>query len=323
MQQKRYLYTLSLLLVLSTSSCLREELVDPGKFLDAPEQLVVQGFLSPQDTTVYVFVATTYPRYGDVSGVPPTYPVYGTQAFLVSDATVTITGPTGAQQLELGVYDPYWNWEDSITYVYQIAASSLAIQAGNTYHLEVTTPDGHQVNGACTVPAPPPPLSYRHEILPQERDYCLEDCTEKWPAYFAEWGDNPDLEDYYYLKSYYASVNDSTGELYRKGSIEFQSVPFFADAHAIESYFSVPLYVSSTLNASWKEDPNDYLELELSRLTPGLYQYVNSWHQTLRTTWDGQSLLFEPQAVYSNVEGGIGIFEAYNRSTIRVYYPQE
>ncbi len=101
--------------------------------VDIPNEnkLVIQSFISPQDTILSVRVSSTNAVIGQVSKEFKT----------ISNASVTIGN--GIKSVLL----PY----DKDGY-YRISSKQLEVKSGQKYFLNVNTPDGRAVSGECIVP---------------------------------------------------------------------------------------------------------------------------------------------------------------------------
>jgi hypothetical protein len=101
--------------------------------IDIPDEnkLVVESYISPQDTILSVRVGNTNPVIGKVSK----------ELKVVSNASVKMGNGTKTVNL-LYEKDGY----------YRISAKQLAIIKGQKYMLQVSTPDGRTVTSECTIP---------------------------------------------------------------------------------------------------------------------------------------------------------------------------
>lgn len=126
-------YTILLAVAIVFSSCERD-----ATNVDIPiiqSKLVVQCFISPQKTKVEALISFSSPIYGNSKAED-----------WISNATVEITNGSIQKKLTLN--------NNGFRPKYEIDSSEFKIEAGQTYILYVSTPDGRTVNATCTVPFP-------------------------------------------------------------------------------------------------------------------------------------------------------------------------
>lgn len=114
--------------IFSISAC-QSELTQ----VDIPNEnkLVVESYISPQDTVLSVRVSNSSAIYGQVTkGVS-----------YVSNAVVSMSDGTKTISLS---YD-----KDGY---YRISANQLLVKTGKSYFLKISTPDRRLVSGECTIP---------------------------------------------------------------------------------------------------------------------------------------------------------------------------
>ena len=184
---------------------------------------------------------------------------------------------------------------------YQVKASLFAISQGKTYELRVTHPDGRKVNAKCTIPLTQNPelkAVFTKNIEPNQYEAKIS------------WIDDPQANHYYrflmYQKYPYNMDNDSTwieqGDAWaddknRQGAI-------FAQTRNV--------YKSSA------NKPIPLLFLLLS--TDEAYQ---RYHFTIEASQNNDGNPFaEPLPVYTNIEGGLGVFAGYQRYELRVNFKE-
>jgi Domain of unknown function (DUF4249) len=119
---------ISILLFSTITAC--ESEISSLKIPDE-NKLVVESYVSPQDTILSVRVGNTNPVIGKVSK----------EFKVVSNASVRMGNGSKIVNL-LYEKDGY----------YRISAKQLAIIKGQKYTLQVSTPDGRTVTGECTIP---------------------------------------------------------------------------------------------------------------------------------------------------------------------------
>ena len=128
---KHIKYILLIVVAFSFASCERD-----ARNIDLPSiqpQLVVQGVISPQEPETKIYVSLSSPVFGTISSQD-----------WIQNATVQISDGTTTVPLQL-------QFGASASY-YVADSLKLKIQAGKTYTLWVSTPDGRNANSKCTVP---------------------------------------------------------------------------------------------------------------------------------------------------------------------------
>lgn len=274
-------------LLLTTGAAALLAACNPGVeagFTEPRNLVAVSSFLSPQDSILTVYLYRGQPL-GRV--VPPTEAAEKTATVEISDGEKTVAL----------AYQP-------ARFRYERPAADLGIFAGKTYFIKVKTADGITLTSRCVVPSAASGL--RVEGAMQHQDFEFE----------AHWVAPPD--------SPFALL--------------FFSTPQEANSQRPLSYGSVRLDVpgSRFVIGSWMTDrqrggantiagrvlsagqaTSVSLKMEVLNLDEPLHRYTTD-HRDL-ATWNNNTDGFiptfrEPKAIYSNVEGGIGIFAAYNRS---------
>jgi|GEM_PF-1716226 len=251
-----------------------------------PDRLVaVSSFISPQDSLLTVYVIRGQAIGGKIQD----------EAAVISDAVVELSD--AVNRVPLG-YNP-------TTKRYETPAGRLPIRAESTYFLTVTTFDRQRLTSQCRVPVAPTNL--RLESNPQSRDIEFEAIWEV-PA------GNP----YALLQFVTPPLNPNTGP-FIDGNVRLD-VPgnFTIGNYLTDSQQSGRNVIQGrVLDATrW---PGNSLRMEVANLEASLHRYLTDYRDL--STWNNNTDGFipsfrEPKALYSNIEGGIGIFAAYNRSEL-------
>ncbi|CAA9212959.1 MAG: hypothetical protein AVDCRST_MAG56-10 [uncultured Cytophagales bacterium] len=283
---------LLLALVCLLAACEKE--VTSLKLPGADSQLVVNAFISPQDTVLEVAVYESKPVVGERPG---------SASDIIRDATVTLSD--GEKTVVLPLLDPT---PDLRRTSYRTRPEALPIEAGKTYYLQVSTPDGRLVTAQCTVPAAPPATQIRLDSVVRTLENGAAFRNYTGTLY---WQDLAGEENFYRVDADLkrVRVDNWSGKLLE----DWQSVnwspdkaTFFSDARLDGAQFSSPeinfsmhdYFRSTTLYAYLLHTDRAYFE----------------YHRTLRANADSNPFA-EPVLLYSNVAGGLGVFAAYNRTT--------
>ncbi len=283
-------------------------------------KLVVQCILEPE-VPPQIFITKSRALLG--------FSAVNTVEF-VTDAIVTITvdGQEHALAMESGFEDyssfsdsdSYWNYEgDSLRLFYYIN-HDLAIVHGKTYELNVSH-DGAQIYAQTTVPDPAP------------IDHVRLDSTEvsyEWGQSYideilvVEFTDIPDQENFYVIDTQleetvpvFESIYDPvTGEWIgeevvdtvteQRNSVKWWSL--LSDRSLDGSTLSMNFYPPSQ-SSFWQypipETDTISIRLRLRTVDPDLGKFYESLDDQEWTEGDPS---VEPVRIWSNIEGGLGIF---------------
>lgn len=238
-------------------------------------KLVVTSFLSPQDTLIIATVSLSQPLYNNTNA--QNYSV-------VNNATVQLSNGINTCTLSY----------DSINNYYSISAALFPITVGTTYHLTVTTPDGKNINASTTIPNANSSLTATTNATTNQNngnEYFID----------AKWNDASGTEDYYrlvyYSKYFDTNISDTTYYL--------SSSDNFTDSGKDGTLLSTNMSIYDF------GDPNaqDSGELCLVHASKEYYLY----HTKIRDAVDSNGPFSEPVIMYTNINGGFGVFAGFNQ----------
>ena len=297
------------LIYLSGCDSLRQE-VDPDRLNRESAKLVVNCFLSPQDTVLAVKITRSQPVLGETVG-------FSYAGNSVNDATVTLSEGSRSATLKFDYRKGY----------YQAAISQLPIVTGRTYSIVVHTPAGERAEASCTVPE----LILLNDILidtVETREYGL--ATKKYqarlrwrdpagkPNYYQLAGDN----EYIYQSQYWSSSTPKIpprDTLYKsQGNWHFDKESTSTD-QGRDGQDLVSVRGRLAIGYSWtngKQTPSrpvGRLNAYLLNVDENYYRYYDAIERQSRVI---DNPFAEPVPVPSNIQGGLGCFSAYNRSTL-------
>ncbi|MBO0935478.1 DUF4249 domain-containing protein [Fibrella sp. HMF5335] len=306
---KTLVYLVSLMLLTGCGS-LRNE-VNPSVLSAGGAKLVVNSYISPQDTLLTVKVSRSKPVLIEPSEAQP---------YVVENATVTLS--TGGQVVVMRY--------NGARQLYQARPALMPIRTGQTYTLTVSTPDGKQVTAQATVPQPVP-------ISAISLDSTITTTgTTKNKAYRISfvWED-PATETNFYQYGGYFQWRDSKFT-YPIGGQSEVPVPnilvlSFNRDRVTGNVLSDDrqqggLLTSQSANvasiAVQKGDPKaaEYVTYtypgarvvaQLLSTEESYYRYTDA---VFRQRQVGNSPFAEPVLIPSNIAGGLGCFAAYNRT---------
>ena len=291
---------------LSLAGCgsLRQE-VDPDLLNRESAKLVINGFLSPQDTVLAVKVTRSATVLGDST----------TSNMITNVTNATVTISENDRQIGLTYRTAY----------YQADARRLPIVAGHTYTLVVTTPGGERATGTCTIP-PAVPIS----------EITFDSAVSTLPQRFyvrAFWQDPAGQANYYQVNGTYRLVSQCTNCTATAGQPagtreEVTTVAFDnsgiglindmdTDGQRLVSdraYLRGFTYTGISPRTFFR---NLYkmatVTMNLLNAEPGYYQYQSA---VMRQAQVRDNPFAEPVLIPSNIQGGLGCFAGYNRSSM-------
>jgi hypothetical protein len=300
------------LLVCGVLLCACDSLVndmDEDKLPKMASKLVVDCYISPQSKNIEVVVTESQPLFG-----PSTYnPVF------ISNAEVTLTG--GGLQIKI----PYIH---SISR-YRVDSSAFRIIAGQTYTLTVN--DGRRlVKAMCTVPASAPAIkNVSVEKLP------IANSADSAGRVHTSWEDIRGESNYYTVRGYMVleetmlRFDPQTGDVdpFRNvNKFELRYYPLtenlFNDTNLDGASFNAPefgVYMSPRRTVTYQDkkgvlrsfdnDPRmSELRVEILNIDENYYKFYRS----IGNSGNGDNPFVEPTLIYTNVEGGLGCFGAFN-----------
>lgn len=297
------------LIHLSGCDSLRQE-VDPDRLNREAAKLVVTCFLSPQDTVLAVKITRSQPVLGETPGF--SYVGAG-----VPDVTVTLSESSQSATLRYDYQRGY----------YRAAINQLPIVAGKTYSIVVQTPAGERATSTCTIPELVPvndilidtvdTREYGHISKQYQARLRWRDPAGK-PNYYQLAGDNEYVFKGQYVPRGSSSVRDT---LYKsQGNWRFEkgstTTDQGRDGQDIESVRG-----RLATNYSYTNGKQDLSRL-VGRLNAYLFNvdenYYRYYDAIERQSQVSGNPFSEPVPVPSNIQGGLGCFAGYNRSTLTV-----
>lgn len=279
-------------------------------------KLVVHSFISPQNTQINVAVTESTPLFSDMDEKED---VIETALVKISDEVNEITIP----------FDPK-------TRLYSIDQSKFPIVASKTYTLHVS--EGERVVTAhCQVPGNTPVIQSYSLDTTTGSHFSREDTALVLKM---SWQDIPNDTNYYRVRAqgemeYSVPDAGSAGKRTRSeldfswqessGHSEWQS-----DRNLDGSLFSsptgklfIPTFITPAPNSGSPPKQHDS-QFRLIALTMMVYNSdVNyyKYHRSVQQRMDTENPLSEPSQIYSNIDGGLGCFGAYNAGKL-IYRPE-
>jgi Domain of unknown function (DUF4249) len=343
MQKLKYIF--SILFILSIWSC---ETVIENVALPYEERMVIQAFISPQDTLLEVKISKTRP----VTGTFPADQFYGSQVYKpLAGATIEISdGVRKANFLFQTISNPNGTEYDQKTGKlvtqtragYFLKAKDFPIMAGKTYTLTAKAPNLPDASATCTVP---------NRKLIESKDFTILkgniDSVKSGGAY----SNGSVLYSYYNLtKRINITVNDVANEE------NFYAVAYYSQkvsqykengTNKTITQYTLNQEFGSDFITDYKQD-GKVLNFMKAGINMGFYsdepnQQSNpytpktishnlsifvatsdkAYYQYNKSIGSGRGLnddnpFAEPVLTYSNINGGLGVFAGYNTTRVEV-----
>lgn len=284
--------------------------IDASKLPKTESKLVVECYISPQSDIIQVLLTESQPLFGVANSSAP----------IIKNATVTISGQSGQSILP---------FNDTLG-TYSLPTSQFKIEAGKTYHLAVSDPT-RSVKASCTVPA--------NFVSIKKYTLTMTDGRRNdWDSTFRQtivktrfqWDDFPNEKNYYTARGYiHISQNQynygpgsSEGKIYRYSYKNQYSSGFVTDANLDGLTLNPELLEFQLYNQTMSYSlPNGqkvqfYTDSKIEEIYAEILNVDENYykfHQTMRNDSDGNPFV-EPTLVYTNIEGGLGCFGAFNAS---------
>lgn len=262
-----------------------EKDVDNIKLPTTDPKLVVGCFISPQDAWIHVTLTRSNPIFGPGHSSANSQPV--------TDASVIISNGSSTASI------PFQNANE----LYELSAAAFPILPGQTYTLAVSTPKGENVTGTCTVPFSNL-SSMTVDFTDTSAAYSAKKLDVKWTDissevnYYRVFGQTVSVDTVNTGDTVYYDMYSITGAIYNDQE---------KDGHELYS----------------KLEGYGYYEQDYKLIAYDLYilnidaAYYN-YQKSLQNYTYGDPFS-EPSPLYTNIQGGLGIFAAYQKFHVR--YP--
>ncbi len=262
-----------------------EDLVSDVEIEQPKAKIVVIGFISPDLPVNSIKIYESRPLYTPATESDETYPI-------ITDASVYIFSEDDTAMM---TFD--YEYEE-----YRISRVDFPVLKGKTYGITVTTTSGYIATSSCTVPTGDPPLL---ELTNIDTIAIMEDWVPEYSVYEMR------------AKVQFRDI-EGKGHYYRVEAgqinwVEEQPIPYTSEigiagkeALASDINFDGETYHLTTNEFYARRDERFRLHFTLSITDRNYYNY----HRGIMNFDDGNPFS-EPTTIYSNIEGGLGIFSAY------------
>ncbi|MER2997864.1 DUF4249 domain-containing protein [Pontibacter populi] len=295
----KIIYIISFLLlsaIVGLTGC--ESVVENLDSFEGKSKLVIVSYISPQDTMLVVQIQKTQPAIGRKMT---------DEQLKVKDAIVTISD--GASVVALA-YNPE-------RLQYEADARTWPITAGKTYSLKVMSPAGN-AEASCTIPATEGiEITEIQAPYTIEKDYYGKDIRRYSVSY--TWRDAPGITNYYRTLAYkqYTYTDPVNGKKFiqREGLYwDYGDGNIHTDTETQNDLLSTEKLSYYEYNYESIDKPfHIYAVLVVADRNYYLYQ------QSLDNQGENSGNPFaEPYVMYTNIEGGLGVFAGYNQVVSRL-----
>lgn len=293
--------------------------VDKGDLPQVESKLVVQCFISPQSARINVVVTESIPLFAEPD----------LKGGVIPNAVVKLSDGTREAVI------PF----DTANQLYSADKSVLAILPGKTYFLSVVN-GIRSVKATCTVPATAVvPTTYKIDTSfsgsISARDTLL---TVKY-----NWNDIAGQTNYYRVRAALDLEYSVPEEVSAGGEFKERRVrnrfnfnwddtigrnDFRSDVNLDGTEFSSPIgRVNLPDPLSYSSNGAVYTSYPKSKIISITMEVYNTdenyfkYHRSVQTRGDSDNPFVEPSLIYTNIEGGLGCFAAYNSGQL-VYRPK-
>lgn len=292
--------TTGLMIMLAAALCITScvELVTDVDFPDQEPKVVVHSFISPADTVVMVMLTWS---------IPVTQSHNQGNIEFIDNAKVVISG---GQQPDATLT---FNTDRKL---YSVPANMFRIESGKEYHLVVDVPGKQLISASCFIPLPNNSLEFFNIDTVRQNES---------KRFVVEYGfkDNALERPNYYAPSAYREVlvHDWQNDVY-----VYHKIPFVPANH--DNYFSntkregqdfLLRAESWYYNYDYNYDNISTSEPDQPRMVTLLLlvtdEHYFRYHRALENHYP-DDYFSEASHVYSNIEGGLGVFAGYNRTEL-------
>lgn len=294
---RAFLYYIALIICFCLTRC-----ADPlEKILLGRTEIVTVCFISPQDTVLRANVNWANPFNPDLGNSF----VRVDTVNQIKNATVILYSDDSSIELEFNG-DP----EARSRYGYTVSANQFPIEAGKTYTLEVSLPSGERSVASCTIPE-------QQVVDDIHLDYRRVGETISGPlySYRVQWRDLNGAGNYYRTYAYLSQHFPQGTQVLPLGET---GLTVQLDKNLFNDYLGDTRTCQSIGEF---EDPGMpsiapiKLNTQILHVDRHYYEYHRSIEDQAKT---GNNPFYEPVLLYTNFEGGIGVFSGFNMTGISV-----
>ncbi|WP_106795010.1 DUF4249 family protein [Aquimarina sp. Aq78] len=275
-----------ILIILSICLVSCETSVDASDLLEKQQLIVINGYLSPQDTALKVQVSRSKSRASSTN----------VKDMVIKDATVVITDEE-KNEVALTYMDTSLN--------YEAPASGLTITPGKKYFLKVTAL-GKEYKASCTIPT--------ESVQRIEKDIKIkEDEFSGNRSLKVTIGDIKDQNNFYIIGAVVTQSFDNGGGTTSNGveNVNFEFRQFATDVSRENSVITADGFFNLSANAL----PNPKLKIQVANAEKILYE---AFRATYLNDFNDGDPFAESVIAPTNIEGenGFGVFAGYQLAEV-------
>lgn len=314
--------------------------------IDIPyhDRLVVQCFISPQDTLLEVSVTQTAPVIGTVLDGTERYPNILNANVVLSDGRNSVTIPYKTLQLP-SAYDADGEYIFTARSRYFLSAKNLPIIAGKNYSLKISAPGFESVESSCIIPTKVVSVKDITSIQTSITGNIGRGVTGTFPSIEVRFKDIEGEESFYSIGQFFyqkGTYIDATGAkkirvnwttkyeyISDKGQENKTIVALPFDLRSFNNFSSFggngngaggingggPQAGGGNNNSVPVTVTDRYNEIYIAN-TDKAYYFYNTAIDKIRKA-NGNPFA-EPVLTYTNIKNGLGVMAGYNQSRIVV-----
>jgi uncharacterized cupredoxin-like copper-binding protein len=268
-------YILIPILIACAAAC--EKDVKKGLFPEFVPKLVITSFVSPADTMSVFQVSTNRPIFGELGKETP-----------LGNLSGSITDGEKEIRLHSGTGSMYFRRKE------------LSLEPGKTYSIHINNDKGLQATGTCKVPE-------KFDFNMRADTFRVSTSSYYNPYSFflkTTFRDEPGKENYYRIRVRYLTYNTSGTQKYITDNFLTNENEYFTDSFVNTEG---EIGIETRLYTPGKYNDSCIIKVYLMNTEKSYYQYYRS----LKDFSDNENPFQEASPVFSNIEGGLGIFTSY------------
>lgn len=250
------------------------------------KKLVVTSFLSPSDNVSFIRVTSNRPVYGEL--LP--YPDPGEISGWISD---------GESEIKLTAND------SGLVFT----KNEMPLINGKTYNIRIVNDEGLEARARCTIPD-----KFGHNIIVDTFSYQQVLYPGELPAHICKvsvrFRDQPGKDNYYRIigkcQAFYKYMESN----YVTNNYVMFEEDFFTDKKS-NNKGEISFTGYGWPDFSMRTD-SSFIRIYLLDTEESYYL----WHKTILNYKDDENPFTEPTPVYTNIEGGLGVFTSYSMDSV-------
>ena len=269
------------------------------------EKLVVLSYISPQKPTINVFVSTSRPYYGVTTETDPSIGMIDNATVTIFNGSTTATIPWNATQKQ---------------YALSSTLLPFPISEGTSYTLQVSTPDMGSVSAQTSIPKPISGAKFSFLGIQKniETDYGSK--IDLFTYQFSV--PNAPSQGTYYRFYPTLQINSMSPTTFGIDNASTNNNPAYGDPYLQEYTPSISVSSERKLDLAKKYDSGKTPSLGTSLSHTGYFISCSKEYYLFYKTAPHNigiqynDLITNFENLYSNINGGYGVFAGYNEVTL-------